>query len=66
MKEDKEKYFILPDKNKNSEESLKETVDYYRKVQKKLHKISVCHSISCCGNYCNNFIGKFNIQWKNN
>lgn len=38
MKEDKEKYFILPDKNKNSEESLKETVDYYRKVQKKLTK----------------------------
>lgn len=38
MKEDKEKYFILPDKNKNREESLKETVDYYRKVQKKLTK----------------------------
>lgn len=38
MKEDKEKFFILPDKNKNSEESLKETVDYYRKVQKKLTK----------------------------
>lgn len=38
MKEDKEKYFILPDKNKNREESLKETVDYYRKVQNKLTK----------------------------
>lgn len=38
MKEDKEKYFILPDKNKNREESLKETVDYYQKVQKKLTK----------------------------
>lgn len=35
MKEKKEKYFILPDKNKDREESLKETVDYYRKVQKK-------------------------------
>lgn len=38
MKEKKEKYFILPDKNKDREESLKETVDYYRKVQKKLTK----------------------------
>ena len=38
MKEKKEKYFILPDKNKDKEESLKETVDYYQKVQKKLTK----------------------------
>ena len=38
MKEKKEKYFILPDKNKNKEESLKETIEYYQKVQKKLTK----------------------------
>ena len=38
MKEKKEKYFILPDKNKDREESLKETIEHYQKVQKKLTK----------------------------
>lgn len=38
MKEKKEKYFILPDKNKGKEESLKETIEHYQKVQKKLTK----------------------------
>lgn len=38
MKEKKEKYFILPDKNKDREESLKETIEHYQKVQRKLTK----------------------------